>query len=162
MQVIDNSCVFQEAVLALERGEKVRIRLVGQSMYPCLRQDTDVLIIGPKSKTKIRVGDTVLAYHKMNYILHRVVSIGRSGDYVLQGDANIRQQEVVNYQDIAGVLFSIERPRQNIIYCNNLWRIRGVIWIKLSFVRRLLLKVFSRMERINMTLKKQIKRNGLY
>lgn len=125
MEVIDNSCVFQEATLALDRGGKVRIRLVGQSMYPFLHQDTDVLIIGPKSKKKLRVGDAVLACYNGRYILHRVVSISQSGDYALQGDANIKKREDVNYPDIAGVLLSIERTPQRIIYCNNWWRIRG-------------------------------------
>lgn len=160
MQVIDNSCVFQEAALALDRGETVRIRLVGQSMYPFLRQDTDVLIIGPKNKKKVRVGDTVLACYKGSYILHRVVSFGKSDSYVLQGDANIKKREEVNYQDIAGVLLSIERTsHQHIICCNNCWRIRGVIWIKLVFIRRLLLKVLGKIERINIILKK-MRRNG--
>lgn len=149
MQVIDNSSVFREAAWALDGGEVVRIRLVGQSMYPFLRQDTDVLIIGPKSKKKIRVGDAVLACYNGSYILHRVVLICKSGEYVLQGDANMKRWECVNYQNIAGVLISIERSHQIVTYCNNLWRIRGLIWIKLRFVRKLLLKIFARMERVN-------------
>lgn len=153
MEQIDNKWLFQRVESALKNGQRVKIRLVGQSMYPFFDEQKDVLTIAPKKQKKIRVGDTVLAYYNMNHILHRVISIGKNGVYLLQGDANLKRQEKVDYKDIMGVLVSIERGHSKTIHCNCLWRVKGTMWVKLRPARKLLLKTFGRIKRIRILLK---------
>ena len=157
MEQIDNKWLFQRVESALKNGQQVKIRLVGQSMYPFLDEHKDVLTISPKTQKKIRVGDTVLAYYNMNHILHRVVSIGKNGLYVLQGDTNLKGQEEVDYKDIVGILVSIERGSSKTIHCNRLWRVKGTMWVKLRPARKLLLKIFGRMRRIRILFKQLYK-----
>ncbi len=149
METISNAFLFQEVVSVLAAGMNVRFRLVGQSMLPFLRQETDILTVGPKQFYEIRVGDVVLASYQGSYVLHRIVAIKNDGTYLLRGDAHFKKSEQVAGRDIVGILASIERG-ESMIACYNgcAWRAKGLIWIKTTRLRMLLLKMVRVADRI--------------
>jgi len=144
VKTINNTFLFQEAVSVLKSGKNVKIRLVGQSMFPFLHPETDILTIAPKCFNGLRVGDVVLAYYHGDYILHRIISIQKNGTYLLQGDAILKRCEWVDYRNVVGVLNSIERDNSTIICCMNCrWRVKGLLWVKMRFIRKPLLKIIG-------------------
>lgn len=142
MKRLDNVFVFNEAVSAVNRGETVKIRMVGQSMYPFLISDRDILTLGPKCDRRLKRGEIVLAKYLENYILHRIVSVEGDRTYILQGDSNLKAIEKVFYDDIAALLISVKRDRS--IDCSNIfWRYGGLVWVRLRFMRKSLLKMIG-------------------
>ena len=144
MKTIANSIVFDELAASLNRGERGKVRLVGESMYPFLLNKRDVLTIEPKGNRKLMVGDIVLFIYVGNYILHRIVRIEDDNRFVMQGDAICTNQEVTGVDDIIGVLSQVKRDGDTIINCQDWkWRWKGMAWIKLRFIRGKLLKVLK-------------------
>ncbi len=142
MEEIDNKWLFHRVESTLKNGEQVKIRLVGQSMYPFLNEQTDVLTIAPISGS-LQVGDIVLADIGGDYVLHRLIGI-KDGWYELQGDANLKRKESVHPEKVMGILVSLDRNGTQTIHCTNTkWRLKGWLWIRLRFARKELLKVFS-------------------
>lgn len=144
MEQIDNKWLFERAESALKNGEQVKIRLVGQSMYPFLDEQRDILTIAPATSKRLKTGDIVLVNINDNYVLHRIIGKTKYGCYTLQGDANLKQKELVCLDRIIGILTLLERDGTQTIHCTTLkWRINGWIWVKLRFARKGLLKAFS-------------------
>ena len=79
MNTIANSILFAELSEALQRGRKAKIRLVGQSMFPFLRSERDVLSLSPIGNECLQIGDIVLFQYMGQNRLHRIVKIRRVG-----------------------------------------------------------------------------------
>ena len=137
--------MFQKVEKALNNGESVRIRLVGQSMYPFLDSRTDIITISPVKRKNLHVGDVVLAKINNAYVLHRLIDITNLGWCQMQGDAIVGKKDVVRIEDVIGILIMIERKEAQNINCSKFWwRFTGRCWITLRFCRKGLLKICSR------------------
>ncbi|WP_321332913.1 S24/S26 family peptidase [uncultured Bacteroides sp.] len=142
MEEIDNNWLFRQVEIALNTKKRVKIRLMGESMYPFLNSRSDILVIAPFISETVRVGDVVLAKVNDQYVLHRLIEKKEQGWCKLQGDANMKKQELVHVGNIIGRLVQIERNGTQTIDClSKKWQWYGRCWIKLRFCRTYLLKI---------------------
>lgn len=144
MEEIDNNWLFRQVEIALSTKKRVKIRLMGESMYPFLNSRSDILVIAPFISETLCVGDVVLAKVSDQYVLHRLIEKEKQGWCKLQGDANMKIQELVHVENIIGRLVQIERNGTETIDClSKKWQWYGQCWIKLRFCRAYLLKATS-------------------
>lgn len=139
MKTVPNILLFKAAEAALDMGETIRIRLVGNSMYPFLHENEDIVVIAPHSLKELRRGEIVLFRYGDSYCLHRIISI-RNGNLRLCGDANHDLCETIRTEDVIGILRNICHSSGNSTECRSLlWRIKGEIWMRLRPVRKYLI-----------------------
>lgn len=152
METFENDWLFRLAESELKGGRSVKIRLVGESMRPFLKSESDVLTVEPADKDKLRVGDIIFIKLREDgdYILHRLIKKSDDGILVLKGDANPRGKvERVEDSLLLGTLAKVERGGKEVIDCKNnrFWRLKGLLWMRLSFCRSLLLKILSKVNK---------------
>ena len=128
----------------LRRGNRVRFRAPGYSMYPTILHE-DVITVEPVKVESIKVGDIVLYQSENSVIAHRVVKIKNKSDihtdsqssvlstqscFILRGDARPAGDDPINAEQILGKVVSVERNG----CCINPYSLK----VKLTFyVRRL-------------------------
>ncbi len=101
----------------LKRNGKIVYKIKGQSMYPMLRQDKDLVVI-TKNTGMIHPGDVVL-YKRIKdnaLILHRVLKTD-GNHLIIRGD-HIFTNENVHVSQIIGILDSYIRNGKT-IKCNS-------------------------------------------
>ena len=111
----------------LGRGERVRFRAPGRSMYPTIREN-EVIIVEPIAPSEVKVGDIVLCRVKNGVVAHRVIRITaydsqpqRSSSappdstslprlsFFLRGDALRLEDQPVEAHQILGKVVAVER-----------------------------------------------------
>jgi hypothetical protein len=107
----------------LRRGNRVRFRAPGHSMYPTILHE-DVITVAPVKSEAIKVGDIVLYQSENSVIAHRVVKIKNKSDihtdsqssvlstqscFILRGDARPACDDPINAEQILGKIVSVER-----------------------------------------------------
>ncbi|MBR1799803.1 MAG: VanZ family protein [Bacteroidales bacterium] len=139
--IVDNTLFFNLACESLTRGETVRIRLVGHSMSPILKEG-DLLCIVP-FKGDVCVGDVVLFRYGSDYLLHRVRK--KSGSMLeMQGD-HCRSVEHATISDVVGVLQSVERQDGKTMNVGSgEWERLSRRSIRLNVCRNMLLKIVDK------------------
>jgi len=106
---ISQEWLFKEAKDFLSKGEKVIMRVRGNSMNPYLRDRKDAIVLSPTRPEDLQIGTIVLFTYHGKYILHRI--IGRKGEYfVIQGDGVCKNTEIVPEKDIIAIVQTIIRP----------------------------------------------------
>jgi len=143
MEIVGNDILLSQVAAAVSQGMTVKIRLVGFSMFPFLRNERDNVVLGPFKTEELKVGDVVLALCNNTYLLHRIVSVVPNG-FMLQGDANVSCEAVIA-ENVVARLLSVERKSGRIVNCDSFpWRFMSFVWRKLTFARRYLLAVLHR------------------
>lgn len=138
---LPNNILFNEVENAIRNGETVKLKLVGNSMYPILRDCRDTIILEPFNKCDLRCGAVALFKYRDTYILHRIISI-ENNVYNFCGDANIGLTEVVHLDAIVALMVGVEFQSGRKLSCNSsLWRFYSYSWIKLYPFRRYLLHI---------------------
>ncbi len=125
----------------LEETGRLTYTTRGVSMRPLLRQGKDVVVI-EKPKEHCRKYDTVLFLRKNGqYVLHRILKV--CGErYWIVGD-NCISGEMVNADQIIGVMTSVRRGRCTISVTDWRYRLYTHIWCDAYPVRFFLLRVRS-------------------
>lgn len=106
------------AVDLLRQGRKLKIRLSGASMFPCL-VSSDMAFIVPVTE-KITRGDIVAFATGEKVILHRVRKINNK-NVICKGDSNCFYDEPIEKEQIAGKLHHIERKGKTMNVNKNIW-----------------------------------------
>ena len=126
----------------------------GVSMQPLLRQGKDVVVI-EKPKEHWKKYDTVLFLRKNGkYILHRILKI-YDDKYWIVGD-NCFKGEIVNGNQIIGVMTSIKRGNKIIQITNWQYRLYIHLWCDFYPVRFLLLRAYKNAYRVWTFVKRRI------
>ena len=99
----------------------VRIRPVGRSMHPFIRQD-DFITITPYSShdlKKLTVGDCIIFRDEGGrWLIHRVIKLDREGEKIItKGDALLRPDRPISPQMIRGKINLIERDASGRMHC---------------------------------------------
>lgn len=101
----------------LSGGLPVRFRAPGWSMHPTIRNG-DAITVVPLGESPIQVGDVVLYRRGRAAIAHRVIRVqsasGRSGAFVLRGDAAISCDRPVQFAQLLGRVLAIERDGRRV------------------------------------------------
>ena len=137
--ILPNSVFFREIENLIKEGDTVKIKLVGNSMFPFLRNCEDNVTLAPFKESDLKRGSVALFKYKNYYILHRLISIDNNV-YTFSGDGNIGITEKVELKDIIAQMTLIERSSGKKCACDSfLWRLKSWLWLTLSPFRRYLL-----------------------
>ena len=137
---------MNEALLLIEEGKRVIVRVKGSSMLPFLRGDKDSVEL--EKASEIKCGDIVLAYvEECRFVLHRIIKI--DGEHiVLMGDGNLKGCEYCRIEDIKAKAVNIIKPAKGgykKISCTDRTHMRKAdLWKKLLPVRRYILAIYKR------------------
>ena len=144
---VPNHRLIDEIKKAIREGHTATLRVKGFSMRPFLEDGRDKAILG--KHTTVRCGDAVLAeISPKTYVLHRIVNI--DGDKVtLRGDGNLGTEECT-LADIRGIALAFYRKgRSTPDYTSGRkWRIYSAIWTRLLPIRRYLLYIYRKVNRL--------------
>ena len=132
---------------AVNKGETVRLRVQGNSMFPFLRNGKDVVEIRKVRGEEVRRGDVILFRYSSSFILHRVVR--RNGAVVkTQGDGVWNFFETIAANQIIGVARLVVRENGKMVKLDSMgWIVLANFWISLRFLRRYLLFVLYKVRR---------------
>lgn len=142
------TCLFRLALLyeAYFRSRyAVILRLKGNSMYPLLRNEKDVVVLGKCPAESLQPMDVVLFRYRGKHVLHRIIR--REGERLLiQGDGSIVAKEECTVDDVVGKVVQICRPSGKEIPVGSWqWTIPSRVWCGLGFLRIWLLRVAYRL-----------------
>ena len=140
MKAIPNRLFFDYVAERLSDGDNVRLRLKGNSMFPLLRNNKDVVVLAPCTGEKLVPMDVVLFRYRGDYVLHRIVR--REGDRLLmQGDGVYASYEQCMVGDVVGRVIAVCRPSGRVDSVDGWrWRITSRLWRVVEPLRRCVLK----------------------
>lgn len=140
--LVNNELFFIEVARMLSGGQRVTLRIKGNSMFPFMADGRDCVVL-QQAKT-ISAGDVVLAFiPPRTYVLHRVYKL--SGDrLLLMGDGNLHDVEICHRDDVVGKVVGIIRAGRYVDAAAAAERWRAWMWRHLLPVRRYLLFVCRR------------------
>lgn len=135
---------FEEEI---EKKGRLLYTNVGDSMFPLIRQDKDILIIEKVSR-KLKKYDVPL-YKRDNgqYVLHRILKV-RKDDYVIAGDNRYNKEFGITDKNIIGVLTGIVRNGEEIRTNDIRYKIYVHIWCDFFPIRALILKAIGLAKRL--------------
>lgn len=100
---------------AISRGQSVRLKVRGNSMYPFLKDGRDTVVFSPFGGRKIRRGDIILFERSGGQlVMHRVYAVGRDGALTMVGDNQIDLETEVLPGQLVAYVAEIERKGKNI------------------------------------------------
>ena len=123
---ISNQVFFQMIGMDLRLGKSVKFNVVGNSMLPFLK-DADQVVVKQPQIVKLKIGDILLANHKGQYILHRLIKI-HNDQYYLAGDGNLDQLEKVNVKDVLAVVMKGFREGEELRINTKVSKTLGLVW----------------------------------
>ena len=143
---IPNNILFEEIEHLIKGGDTVKLKLVGNSMYPFLRNGRDSVVLSPFHKDDLKRGSVALFKYKNTYVLHRIITVN-DGVYTFRGDGNIKLTERVYIDDIVALMIGVEYASGQKCVCNSFWwRSSSFLWLALYPFRRYLLWICRRVE----------------
>ena len=143
---IPPSLIFEIAEDMLHDGQSIIITVVGNSMYPFLRNKVDSVELHRESYENIRVNDIVVGKNGTKYILHRVYK--KYGDhFIMLGDGNFTPDGAYMKEDLICKAVAIYRKDKR-IDCKSLsFRFLSVMWRILKPFRRIIFKIYFKIRR---------------
>ena len=140
VQILPTEKYFSMIRQALSDTGRAYIRVTGMSMWPLLRHIRDGVVITPPEK--VRTGDIVLIDRRDGrYALHRVIRKGANG-FVMAGDHQWHFETNLPYDQIIGVVVSIDRNGRNLSCKNFFIKSYALTVTALTFPRIYLWKMF--------------------
>ena len=110
IKTINNEVLFSLARELFAEGRKIKFVVSGNSMYPFIRHNRDMVTLAGAAFKDIRVSDIVLAYRgrQRKYILHRIVKKTKHGFFMV-GDAQVNLDGPYPTDALIGVVTEIHR-----------------------------------------------------
>lgn len=144
---LPNDLVFESVLDVISQGQSTTLLLVGNSMYPFLKDQKDKVTLSPiPHEYSLHKGDVVLFHTSTGYILHRIVRI--DGDlFTMQGD-NCLSCEQVSRVDIYAILTEITHVDGSVLSWNSaVWNRKSKMALFRKSIRNLILRCFNRRQR---------------
>jgi len=143
-RLLPNEVLLGAVEKMLTEGREVLMVPKGRSMLPFIRGEVDKVLL--RKADGLEVGDIALARVDNRYVMHRIVAI--DGQQVtLMGDGNLQGKEQTTRDKVVGVVVDIITPEGR--HCKPT---RGWLWRKLIPVRKYLLKIYRKWNKIMKTL----------
>lgn len=138
---LPNEVLLPEVIRLLEEGERVTMKVKGNSMLPFITGECDSVVL-----QKVRClakGDIVLAeVGHGRYVIHRIIAI--AGDHItLMGDGNLYGTERCRRDAITGQAIRIIKKGKTIDCTAPAQRRKAEIWKALLPIRRYLLAIYK-------------------
>lgn len=142
-KILPNDLLLSQLADILAQGKDVKLSVKGNSMLPFIRDEIDSVLL--RKVDELKVGDIVLAATpERHWLLHRIWEI--QGDaFILMGDGNLSQYEMVFRPNIAGKVLKIIRGNSNkTIDCDSESHQRKArLWRRLLPYRGYILKIYK-------------------
>lgn len=127
--------LMEVALGELSRKRVCILRIRGNSMFPFLRDNRDLVTLRAFDPADLKPGAIILFKYKTKYLLHRIIQV-KSANYYLRGDNNWSFHfETCTEDDLVGVVVSVERNGRQIACDSWIWRFCSFLWIKSYFLR---------------------------
>ena len=138
--------LFELAEDMLADGQSVIITVVGNSMYPFLRNGIDSVELYRESYDKIRVSDIVVAKTGRKYILHRIYK-KYDDKFIMLGDGNFQTDRPYLKEDLVCKASAIYRKYKR-ISCKSLsFKFLSSVWKMLKPFRAKIFKLYFKIKR---------------
>jgi len=138
---LSNEILLGSVVELINTGKHVKINISGSSMKPFLH-DGNTVLLGKISLVEIQIGDIILGRFNGNYVLHRVIRIGKDCVY-LAGDNNLFQVERIESSDLYAIALALYVSEEQVSLTSFYSRYRGLVWYYLRPFRKLINKLFK-------------------
>lgn len=152
--------VFDEiAAEVLARERNLTFKGYGTSMLPLIRSGSLITII-PIDVRNVKNGEVVLYRGSRGLAVHRVIS--RTDDcsglrLMVAGDMNTGPPEAVVHSDVLGKLVTVKHGRYRFDIDKPIWRVLGLLWYRIGFLRVFFLHMGSGVNKIRLRL---VRRSG--
>ena len=114
-------------VSALNRFQKVKMRITGSSMMPIILHNDEILMQKNKS---LHTGDVVFFEYPKNYFaIHRIIKIQGEKIWV-RGDSQYYSQGPIPFRAVYGIVFTSYHRGKKRHLQNGIWRFVGLIWFR--------------------------------
>lgn len=145
MKCFSNDVFFAWVESEIAEGRPVRFRLKGQSMFPLLRNERDMVVLYPCREEELSSMDVVLFRYQGRHILHRILR--REGTRLyLRGDGSYIAKEECFTADVIGKVHEIIYPSGKVISVDSWqWRLISRLWCRLGFIRNPCLKILHKL-----------------
>lgn len=130
----------------LAENASVPLVITGDSMYPFLKHDRDVVYLCALTRP-VRPGDMVF-YRRPSgrCVLHRVISMREDG-YCMLGDHQITREWGVSSDSVMAVVTAVRRRGKLIRPGHPIWFFFEKIWPRLIRLRPYLIKLYTFFDR---------------
>lgn len=141
----------------LENGQGTRISVVGESMYPFLRDGLDSVKLTRGCCRLLSRGDIVMIRRADgDYVMHRIIEKKQDCFYIV-GDAQRRIEGPIYPRQLVAVVTDVWRKDRHISCSSRWWRLSAGFWLYLRPYRRHILKVGRLLQRFAGTFYKKQK-----
>lgn len=148
-KVILSNSYFADIANILKQGESVKLLVGGNSMYPFIHGNIDLVELIPYCGEDLPRWTIIFYCYNGHYMIHRIVGKSTT-DYIMMGDGNIRAKEKAGPDNIFGILYRVYYPNGNVLDCSSSdWLMKGAIWYHLRLFRRILIKILRILDAIS-------------
>lgn len=120
---------FTELWQDLEEEDIVPLGVTGNSMYPFLRNQKDMVYLKKiKNTNGFKKGDILLfMWEDGKWILHRVWKIRKNGTLLMNGDGQSKK-ETIRKEQVVAVVVGVKRGDREVSIHNPFWRGAVILW----------------------------------
>ncbi len=145
---------------SIKTGKKVKLTVVGDSMYPLLKSRVDTVVLDiPKNEENLFGKYDIVFYKRDNgrYILHRILK-KKNGDFVIAGDNEVVKEYPVRYDQIIAKVTGFVRKGKFHSADELFYKLYAFIWVNFFPIRHIILKNSFRCYRLILKLRKNKER----
>lgn len=143
-RIIQNKLFFKEVASRIAHGERVTIRVKGNSMLPFVRDVKDKVVLESPTQQSFQKGRLLLVQlADRRYLLHRVELVDRE-HITLRGDGNLDISETCTTYDVVAEAVAVIRDGKEIRVGSMQWNLYRYLWPRNRFLRRVGLGVYRR------------------
>lgn len=135
------SHIFKIAEESLNEGKSIKITVVGNSMYPFLRNKIDSVELYREEYINIKINDIVVARKGTKYILHRVYK-KNNDSFVMLGDGNFTTDGIYSKDDLICKASAIYRKDKRISCSSFSFKLLSILWKMLRPFRKYIFKAY--------------------
>ena len=143
---VSASQIFEIAEESLNDGKSIKITVVGNSMYPFLRNMVDSVELYREIYDNIKLSDIVVAKKGKKYVLHRVHK-KNVGEFVMLGDGNFISDGPYDKEDLVCKASGIYRKDKYISCSSWYFIVLSKLWRLLKPFRKAIFRIYFRIRR---------------
>ena len=145
---------------ALERGQRVRMTVSGNSMFPFIR-DRDVVEL--EAAPAPQLGDMVLVQTDSpggieRYVLHRIVRMDGGSAFFIRGDTQLNCEGPFTPDAVLGLVVTAWHKGRARAFERGLWRLAGLVWVRMNPLGPLLFQLALPLWRLGRRVQRRLQR----
>lgn len=138
----------------LNSGGEFTLYPKGTSMLPLIRQKRDAVVLVKPPERLLRRDIPLYRRQKGQFVLHRIISVMQTGDYILCGDNQIALERNIKHSQIIAVVIAFIRDGKRISTDSFFYKLYTLFWCFMP-LRRLIFKTRSFLHRVKAKIKRK-------